>query len=583
MKIKGFTLTEIAAVAAIVSTLSLGGYQLVKKGKDSVCINNLKQIGQAIAMFEADHDSIPNAVFYPGNINDPKGIHNILKRYGASADLFFCPSVSSEFNKYGTNYLWNEAASKQKQISNPAGIWLMTEITSLYPELPTPHTGGYGMLYADGHAAIGRDFSFPVFEKPVITSNIAIEKQKDENISEKKEEIIEVKTTTELDAYQVLNIPSVIQAGKPVPITIKAVDREGKLYESDERVKIIDFTRTIEPSEASLQKGIANIMVLFKKACTNNILIVMDSKGVWNSSKEFTIEPSQVASIEISLPTQVYAGKPTNFRLCLKDIYGNYILREGIRISVISSVDAEYPSEVISFADKEILVPITFKKSGEARVSFSIVGTLIKESCSIKVKPGPLERFEISEIKSPIEAGTQVYFTVKALDKYGNRTKGFVFSQEGYTPTYVQEDMSSGIWMETIKFEKAVSETFIEVNDGMGHTGRSNIFTVIPSHPSGIKLLTDKLIGIQEQDFGIEFCVFDKYGNNIPALITKLMIEDGSEGKITSLSDHYLITLNYKEPGRKKIKIFLTDKKEIFLEFFVDVLPKKPVLKKGIS
>ncbi len=107
--------------------------------------------------------------------------------------------------------------------------------------------------------------------------------------------------------------------------------------------------------------------------------------------------------------------------------------------------------------------------------------------------------------------------------------------------------MSSGIWMETIRFERAVSETFIEVTDGMGHTGRSNIFTVIPSQPSGIKLLTDNLIGIQEQEFGIEFSVFDRYGNNIPGLTTKLMIEDGLSGKISSLMDHYLLTLNFKE------------------------------------
>jgi len=41
MRTRGFTLIEITAVAAIVSTLSIGGYQLVKKGKDSVCLNNL--------------------------------------------------------------------------------------------------------------------------------------------------------------------------------------------------------------------------------------------------------------------------------------------------------------------------------------------------------------------------------------------------------------------------------------------------------------------------------------------------------------------------------------------------------------
>ncbi|MCX7705298.1 MAG: DUF1559 domain-containing protein, partial [bacterium] len=519
MKKKGFTLTEIAAVAAIVSTLSFGGYQLVKKGKDSVCINNLKQIGQAIAMFEADHDSIPVAAFYPRDINDPKGIHNLLKKYGASPQLFFCPAISSEFNKYGTNYLWNEAVSRQKQVSNTTRVWLMTEITSLYPELPTPHTGGYGILYADGHAAIGRDFSFPVFERPALASNISAERQKDENIiekkDEKKDEEVEGKITSEFDSYQILNLPSVVQAGKPVPITIKAVDKEGKVYESNVRLKIIDFTNTVEPSEIDMQKGITNIMVLFKKAHPNNMLIVSDAKGMWNISKEFIVEPAQVASIEIIPPIHAYAGESADFRIRLKDLYGNSILKEGIKISVMTGNEAEYPSEIITLKDKEIAVPIIFRKAGESRISFSVSGTLIKETCSIKVKPGPLERFEISEIKSPVEAGVPVSFTVKALDRYGNRIKGFIFSKEGYLPAYVQEDASSGIWMETIKFEKAVSETFIEISDGMGHKGRSNIFSVIPSQPSGMRLLTDNIIARQDQEIGMEFAVFDRYGNNI--------------------------------------------------------------------
>ncbi|MCM8759567.1 MAG: prepilin-type N-terminal cleavage/methylation domain-containing protein [Candidatus Omnitrophica bacterium] len=581
MRIKGFTLTEIAAVAAIVSTLSLGGYQLVKKGKDSVCINNLKQIGQAIAMFEADHDSLPEAVFYPRDANDPRGIHSLLKKYGASPQLFFCPALSAEFNKYGTNYIWNEAASKRKEASNASRTWLMTEITSLYPELPTPHTGGYGILYADGHTAFGRDIGFPPFERPVLASNISIEREKEEKTLEKKEDVFETKVSTELGSYQIFNIPKVAQAGKPISITIKAVDREGKIYESDEKLKIIDFTGSVEPNEIHLQKGIANAMILFKKSHAANTLIVIDSKGRWNASNEFTVEPAQVSSLEIFPPTHIYAGIVANFKIVFKDLYGNPILKDGIKISIRTDVDAEYSSEVVSSAEKDTVVPIIFKKAGETRVSFSVSGTLIKESLSVVVRPGPLEKFEISQIKSPIEAGTPVSITVKALDKYGNRTKGFLISQDAYNPKYVQEDMSSGIWMETITFEKAVSETFIEISDGMGHTGRSNTFSVVPSQPSRIKLISDNLIAIQEHEFGIEFSVFDRFGNVISGLESKLMVEDGTDGKITTLGDHYLLTLNFKEPGRKKIRIYLSDRREtVFLDFYVEVLPKKPVLKK---
>ena len=583
MKMRGFTLTEIAVVAAIVSTLSVGGYQIVKKGKDSVCINNLKQIGQAIAMFEADHDGFPSAVFYPSDANDPRGIHNLLKRYGATSQLFFCPAISAEFNRYGTNYLWNESAAKEKQSTGASGMWLMTEITSLYPELPTPHTGGYGVLYADGHAAIGRNLSFPSFERKPLASNITAEKQKDQVPDEKKEEIKEEKPISQLDSYMFLNIPSIIQAGKPVSISIKAVDREGNTYESNEKLKIIDFSQTVEPSEITLHKGIANVMVVFKKAYQNNVLTAIDSKGVWNSSKEFTVEPAQVASMEIIPPSLVYAGIAVNFRLTLKDMFGNIISKEGIKISVVAGGDAEYLSEVLSDVDGQIVIPFVFRKAGEIRISFSVSGTTIKESCSVKVRPGPVEKFEISEIKSPVEAGNAISVTIKAIDKYGNRAKGFMFSDGGNTPLYVQEDMSSGIWMETIKFEKAVAETFIEVNDGMGHTGRSRTFSVIPSSPSVMRLLNDSLVFIENQECGIEFSVSDRYGNSISGLETRFTVDGISEFKIKEHQGRYILNTVFNGTGRKTIRISLKKENQepLFIEFNVDILPKKSVLKKG--
>ncbi|MCM8829297.1 MAG: hypothetical protein NC902_08505, partial [Candidatus Omnitrophica bacterium] len=487
MKITGFTLTEIATVAAIVSSLSVGGYHLVKKGQDSVCINNLKQIGQAIAMFEADHGDFPVAAFYPRDAADPRGIHNLLKKYGATAQLFFCPSISSDFNKYGTNYLWNEAVRNNRP-SDLSRLWLMTEITSLYPELPTPHTGGYGILYADGHAAIARDFSFPKFERPALASNISTEKQKEESSEQKKEETQEEKSVSRFGSYSIVNISPVVQAGKPVTIAIKAVDVQGKIYDSNEKLRILDFTQTVEPSEVVLQNGIANTMVIFKKSHSSNVLTAIDSKGRWSSSNEFVVEPAQAASIEIIPPDIVYAGDVASFRVVLRDVYGNVISKEGIGISTFVGTQADYPVDVISDATGQIVVPVMFRKAGEAKISFSVKGTVVKESCSIKVRPGPVDRFEISEIKSPVEAGKVISITIKALDKYGNRTKGFMFSTDKKIPVYVQEDMSSGIWMETIKFEKAVSETFIEVSDGMGHTGKSNLFSVVPSYPVEIKL-----------------------------------------------------------------------------------------------
>gem|GEM_PF-963626 len=583
MKIKGFTLVEIASVAAIVSTLSLGGYQLVKKGKDSVCINNLKQIGQALAMFEADHDGFPEAVFYPKDTNDPRGVHNLLKKYGATSQLFFCPAVSQEFNRYGTNYLWNESV-KGKQSSDASNVWLMTEITSLYPELPTPHTGGYGVLYADGHAAIGKNITFPSFQKPSLASTESIEKPKEQPpVEEKKEEVQETKPLVRVDAYQIINLPPRIQAGKFVPITVKAVDNGGNVVEKDEKVKILDLTQTIEPSEVVLQKGIGNVMIRVKKACENNVVIVRGPEGLWSSSLEFAVESGQPASIEISPPTLVYAGIPATFIVTLKDAYGNTLTKEGIKILTSASNEAEYSPEFFSDASGKIGASFIFHKAGENRVSFSIAGTTIRESCSVKVRSGLLERFEISPVKSVVEAGTPVSITVKALDKYGNRVKGFIFDDNTFKPGYVQEDMSSGIWMETVTFEKAVSETCIVISDGMGHSGRSNSFSVIPSFPVQLQLLGFHPVAIQQQTFEVKFCVLDRYGNRISGLESSFVVEGITDYKISRIEDVYIFNAKFDDTGKKNIKISLKqeNKNPLNLEFFIDILPKKPVLKKG--
>ncbi|MGB9643190.1 MAG: hypothetical protein ACPL3Q_08360, partial [Candidatus Ratteibacteria bacterium] len=492
-------------------------------------------------------------------------------------------AVTSEFNKYGTNYLWNEAA-KGKQSSDAANLWLMTEITSLYPELPTPHTGGYGILYADGHAQIGRNISFPSFQRPALALTGSGEKPKEEtSVEEKKEEVQETKPSSHVASYQVVNLPSRIQAGKFVPITIKAVDNAGNVVEKDERVRILDLTQAIEPSEVSLQKGIGNVMIQIKKVCPNNILIVFGSDGLWSNSMEFAVESGEPAAIEVLPPNLIYAGIPATFTLIVKDSYDNVSTKEGIKILASTSSEAEYPSEFFTDASGRINLSFVFHKAGENRVNFSIAGTTIRESCSVKVRPGLVERFEISSIKSPIEAGTSVPITVKAIDRYGNRAKGFIFSGSPNMPGYIQEDMSSGMWMETISFEKAVSETYIVVSDGMGHTGRSNSFSVIPSYPAQIKLIEYSPVAIQQQAFEVKFCVLDRYRNRVSDLESLMSAEGVADYKISKFEDVYIFSASFDEIGRKNIKLSLKqeNKNPLILEFSIDVLPKKSVLKKG--
>jgi type II secretory pathway pseudopilin PulG len=152
----GFTVIEILAVAAIVS----GGYakyggalaKAKNKAVEIECTSNLRQIGQAIQMYELTEGRLPDAKFYPKEPRkDPKSLVRILGPQFAK--FLVCPSMPETLRKRGLTFLWNEKYSGKPlgSIPNPSKTWLMIEMSAVYPEAPPPHRGGFLVLYADMH------------------------------------------------------------------------------------------------------------------------------------------------------------------------------------------------------------------------------------------------------------------------------------------------------------------------------------------------------------------------------------------------------------------------------------------------
>ena len=152
----GFTVIEILAVATIVS----GGYakygSALAKAKNKAveieCTSNLRQIGQAIQMYEITEGRLPNAKFYPKEPRkDPKSLVRILGPQFAK--FLVCPSMPETLRKRGLTFLWNDKYSGKSlgSIPKPSKTWLMIEMSSVYREVPPPHRGGFLVLYADMH------------------------------------------------------------------------------------------------------------------------------------------------------------------------------------------------------------------------------------------------------------------------------------------------------------------------------------------------------------------------------------------------------------------------------------------------
>jgi len=156
--IAGFTTIEILAAAAIVSGGYAGYGNALAKAKNKAveiqCTSNLKQVAQALQMYEMMEGRLPNAKFFPKEPRkDPRSLLKILgPQY---AKFLVCPSMPEKLQKRGLTFLWNDKYSGKplSSVPKPTKTWLMIEMSAAFPEVPPPHRGGFLVLYADMHVA----------------------------------------------------------------------------------------------------------------------------------------------------------------------------------------------------------------------------------------------------------------------------------------------------------------------------------------------------------------------------------------------------------------------------------------------
>ena len=602
---KGFTLIEIAIVATLISTASMGMYQVIKRGKATECISNLRQIHQAVSMFVIDNNVLPDAKFFPDASSDPKGIHNLLKQYGIIKGICFCPSIGQKLNIYGTNYIWNDILNNKTPGSLDSSDWLMTEMTAVSSKTPPPHTAGYGILYVDGHVKIGPRVKFPEVspappkkQKEVIEieeppapisikkfSGIAVRIPSEIKTGEKvnigilflddvgnlcgvkkgslilsssdilakipkgieistegkgsitfdgtffksgqqwlkvKEKQTGIEKNIEFQvlpgkiaSFSIKEIPSYFESGKSAVIKITTIDMWKNIIQYDGRGFLCDMNSNINPEEITFSKGLWEGEVLFTKACEKNKIFVSDGEKV-NTTGFFEVKAGTPEKIGILFPDEMIAGKEFKIKFTMNDKFGN----------ICKDCEGTLNVEVIEAKGKESLEKISFyrKDNGEKNLNFTLFSAGkanirvfnedISEKKEIYIAPGLIDHFAIDEIKTQT-AGNPFSIFVRAEDKWGNKIKGFYLGNKDGSVKYIQEDFSSGMWMESIVITKSGKESFIELSDGYGHTGKSNIFEVKPEIPE--KIVIENLPKIVNKGSSCNFNVLikDRFGNSI--------------------------------------------------------------------
>jgi prepilin-type N-terminal cleavage/methylation domain-containing protein/prepilin-type processing-associated H-X9-DG protein len=151
---RGFTLTEMLVVIAIIGILAGVGYPLtrsfVAKSREATCIGNLRSLGVALQSYLQDHnDKMPNLLMgRASKSEDVPVLDTTLLAYLGSAEAFHCPEDKVQFEKTGSSYSWNHLQSNL-HVSNLYFFGVREDVIPLISDKSSWHPSGTNFLFAD--------------------------------------------------------------------------------------------------------------------------------------------------------------------------------------------------------------------------------------------------------------------------------------------------------------------------------------------------------------------------------------------------------------------------------------------------
>ena len=166
---RSFTLIELLVVIAIIAILASmllpALNQAREKAKSISCLNNLKQIGQSLKMYQGDYDDFYPYAYTANGKDDYCWSYILYDGYLPSAGVYKCPSDLTErasgykyegprsysgitrfpsWGYYGV-FRYSNAAAKLYKVSNakkPSSLITNIELVSQYADIHTSNAGG---------------------------------------------------------------------------------------------------------------------------------------------------------------------------------------------------------------------------------------------------------------------------------------------------------------------------------------------------------------------------------------------------------------------------------------------------------
>lgn len=160
MKRRGFTLTEVLVVIAILATLAGIAFPITRsvigKSRQSACLGTLRSIGVGLQAYLQDHNQVMPTLA-AGRLlksDDTPVLETVLLPYLEDPAAFQCPADREQFAKSGSSYLWN-STQNGLHVTKLAffGMQNRPEATPLIFDKEAWHPKGGNFLYADSSSS----------------------------------------------------------------------------------------------------------------------------------------------------------------------------------------------------------------------------------------------------------------------------------------------------------------------------------------------------------------------------------------------------------------------------------------------
>lgn len=116
------------------------------------CREQLKNVYQALRLYEQEHGRLPALELYPVNPEETEEtLWNLLAdQPGFKKEWLICPSAPDVLKAQGITYLWNTELNQSSLTDRDTITWVLVDMQALDDTLPGPHFGKVHILYTDG-------------------------------------------------------------------------------------------------------------------------------------------------------------------------------------------------------------------------------------------------------------------------------------------------------------------------------------------------------------------------------------------------------------------------------------------------